>query len=118
MNSPHTRAAKLIIRGVFRRFHRTMKRAKGLSGAPAFQRDGSGEGANGLREINHEMRQQKGRRSGYLKGKKAIASTGHYEKAKKKKGEMRLVSTSDDDARLKPRRKDIIAPAFEYPLAP
>lgn len=52
-------------------------------------------GANGLREINHEMRQQKEREGDYLKGKKAIASTRHYEKEKRDRG-----SPPDDDARL------------------
>lgn len=48
-----------------------MKRAKGLAGAPFVSKEVE---ANGLREINYEMKQQ-GRENSHLKGKKAIAPT-------------------------------------------
>lgn len=76
-----------------------MKRAKKLSGALGFQKrwGGVGDGGtNGLREINHEMRQQKGGKGGYLKGKKAIASTRHYEKEKKRQGGLRRPTMMHD----------------------
>lgn len=48
-----------------------MKRAKRLAGAPFVSKEVE---ANGLGEINYEMKQQE-RESSYLKGKKAIAPT-------------------------------------------